>query len=133
MANISIQAQLSTEQLLEVIGKLDASSLDAVMQKTLQLQAANGAQNRYQRESELLEIVFRKKSPAFRRRFDRLNAKRKATKLSSDEHQELLQMVEEARAFDVQYVEALTELASLRKVPLDTLMSQLGIDAAHNG
>ena len=132
MATVSVQAQLTMEQLLEAIGKLDAASLKSVTHKALQLQAQNNAQVRFQREAELLNVIFRKKPLAFRRRFDRLNVKRRAFKLTPEEHQELLQLIDEAQAFDVRYVEALAELAQLRQMSLPELMSQLGIKVPRN-
>jgi hypothetical protein len=133
MATVSVQAQLTMEQLLEAIGKLDAIGLDSVTHKALQLQAQKNAQNRFQREAELLDIIYRKKTPAFRRRFDRLNVKRRRFTLTPEDHQELLQLIDEAQAFDVCYVEALAELAQLRRMPLPELMAQLGIKTQPNG
>jgi hypothetical protein len=104
-----------------------------VTHKALQLQAQNKAQERFQREAELLDMVFRKKPLPFRRRFDRLNVKRRAFKLTPEEHQELLQLIDQAQAFDVRYVEALAELAQLRQISLPELMTQLGIKAQQNG
>jgi hypothetical protein len=100
MTTVSVQTQLTMEQLLEAMEQLDAASLESV-----------------------------KKTPGFRRRFDRLNVKRRAFKLTAEEHQELLRLIEEVQAFDVHYIEALAELAVLRQVSLPDLMAQLGITA----
>jgi hypothetical protein len=129
MTTVSVQTQLTMEQLLEAMEQLDAASLESVTSKVLQLQAQHNAQDRFQREAELLDIIFRKKTPGFRRRFDRLNVKRRAFKLTAEEHQELLRLIEEVQAFDVHYIEALAELAVLRQVSLPDLMAQLGITA----
>lgn len=129
MATVSVQAQLTTEQLLEAIGKLEPGELESVTRKALQLQAQHNAQRRFHREAELLDIIFRKKPAAFRRRFDRLNAKRRAFTLTPEEHAELLRMIEEVQAADVRYVEALAELATLRQVSLSELMEQLDLKA----
>ena len=129
MAVVSVQAQLTMQQLLDAIGKLEPGELEAVTRKALQLQAQHNAQSRFQREAELLDIIFRKKPAAFRRRFDRLNAKRKAFQLTLAEHEELLRLIDEVQAFDVRYVAALAELAKLRQVSLPELMEQLGIKA----
>src|SRR5579863_2155546 len=96
MATVSVQAQLTMQQLLEAIGQIDAASLESVTHKALQLQAQNNAQDRFQREAELLDIVFRKKPLMFRRRFDRLNVKRREFKLTAEEHQELLRLIDES-------------------------------------
>src|SRR5439155_25876716 len=129
MAVVSVQAQLTMQQLLDAIGKLEPGELEAVTRKALQLQAQHNAQSRFQREAELLDIIFQKKSAAFRRRYDRLNTKRKGFQLTPAEHEELLRLIDEAQAFDVRYVEALAELAKLRQVSLPELMEQLGLKA----
>lgn len=133
MATVVVQAQLTVEQLLEAIGQLDAVGLDTVTHKALQMQAQHNAQDKFQREVELLDTIFRKKPVGFRRRFDLLNAKARVFKLTPIEHQELLRLIDEAQAFDVGYVEALAELAQLRQLSLPELMDQLGIKAQHDG
>lgn len=129
MANVLIQTQLTTEQIIDVIGQLDASDLESVLRKAMQFQAKQKGQSQFQRESELLNRIFQKKSATFRRRFDRLKTKCKAFKLTTQEHEEFLRLLEEVQKEDVEYVEALTELAQLHNVTLPVLMEQLGIKA----
>jgi hypothetical protein len=120
---------LTTEQLIKAIGKLEGNELESVTREALQRHAKSKAEKRFQREAELLDTIFEKKSAAFRRRYDRLNAKRNAFQLSPEEHEELLGLIQEIQAFDVRYVKALTELAQLRQIELPELMEQLGIKA----
>ena len=55
--------------------------------------------------------------------------KGRAFTLTPGEQEERLQLVQEAEAFTVRRLQALTELAQLRQTPLPTLMKQLGIKA----
>jgi hypothetical protein len=129
MATISVQAQLTTQQLMDAIRQLDGSELESLTRQIMQRLAQSKAEDNFQREMELLNIIYAKKSAAFRRRFDRLKAKQRAFQLSPDEHNELLRLIEEVQAADVRYVEALAELARLRGVSLPELMEQLEIKA----
>jgi uncharacterized membrane protein YccC len=127
MATISVQAHLSPTQILDAVKQLDGEELAHVTREAMRLAAQHKAAAQFQREAELLDVIFAQKSAAFRRRFDRLNAKRRRAQLSPDEHAELLRLIDEVQAADVRYVEALSELAKLRGISLPELMSQLGL------
>jgi hypothetical protein len=101
--------------------------MEKVARRLLHLQARHKAPHLSEREAELLREIYRPKRPGFQERFDELNAKRRALSLTSAEHEELLQLVEESEAFDVRRLEALAELAQLRQLRLPALMRQLGL------
>ncbi len=70
-----------------------------------------------------------------RPRYEELKTRRDAEILSPAEHQELLDLVSEVEAVQVIRLEALAELARLRKTTVRELMRQLGIKTpqhAHN-
>lgn len=127
MATISVQAQLTPHQILDAVKQLNGVELEQVTREAMRLAAKQKANAQFQRESELLDVIFAQKSAAFRRRFDRLNAKRRRFTLSPDELTELLQLIEQVRADDVRYVEAVSELAQLRGITMPELMQQLGL------
>jgi uncharacterized protein YnzC (UPF0291/DUF896 family) len=60
-------------------------------------------------------------------RFDELVAKRQDESLTTEEHQELLRLIEKVENMDVARIEAFAELAHLRGISVDELMDQLGI------
>jgi hypothetical protein len=49
--------------------------------------------------------------------------------LSAQEHEEFLKLTHEAETCDAERASALVELAKLRRVPVRTLMKQMGIKA----
>jgi hypothetical protein len=129
VAAISDQSKLTTEDLLAAIEQLEPAEIEKVSRRLLHLQARRKAPNLSEREAELLHEIYRAKRPGFQERFDELNARRRAFLLTPEEHEELLQLVEESEAFTVRRLEALAELAQLRQVPLPALMKQLGLQA----
>ncbi|MCI0397381.1 MAG: hypothetical protein L0322_20930 [Chloroflexi bacterium] len=60
-------------------------------------------------------------------RYDELVAKLRAETLTPKEHEELLQLTDQVEQFEAQRVKHLIELASLRHVSLEQLMTDLGI------
>ena len=80
-------------------------------------------------EQMLLATIHRTKSPAFRLRYDLLTEKRETYQLTELEHLELLCLIEELQKFDLEYIRALGELASIRGLQVPELMRQLGIKA----
>jgi hypothetical protein len=66
-------------------------------------------------EEELLSIARRGKPFELRVRYPELKAKRRAETLEPGEYEELLRLTEEAEAFNVQWLAALTEFAHLRQ------------------
>ncbi len=61
------------------------------------------------------------------RRYDQLNTKLHEEQLTSEEHQELLALIDPVELADAERLKHLIELAQLRGVSLDTLMDELGI------
>jgi hypothetical protein len=129
MAVVSVQAKLTTEDLLAAIEQLKPAEAEKISRRLLYLQARRRAANLSEREAELLRAIYREKRPGFQERFDELNVKRRAFTLTPEEHEELLQLVEESEAFTAQRLEALAELAQLRQTTLPALMKQLGLKA----
>lgn len=129
MAVVSVQAKLTTEDLLAAIEQLEPAEVEKVSRRLLHLQARRRAANLSEREAELLRAIYREKRAGFQERFDELNAKRRAFILTPEEHEELLRLVDESEAFTVRRLEALAELAQLRQISLPALMKQLGLKA----
>jgi hypothetical protein len=93
----------------------------------LALNAKRTAPSVTQEEAELLLHINARLPEDVERRYDELIAKRDAETLDHEEHAELLRLTQQAEAFDVARVEALSKLASRRGVSLSALMRQLEI------
>ncbi len=60
-------------------------------------------------------------------RYHALLSKRDARNLTEEEHQELLQIINSIEILNARRIEALAELAQLRRKPIRTVMAELGI------
>ena len=80
-------------------------------------------------ESALFERVNRAMPADRRARYEALRTQREAATLTSAEHDELLRLSDELEALDADRVTAIAELARLRGVSLDAMMSALGMPA----
>lgn len=129
MATISVQAKLTSEDLLNALAQLDTREAEHLMQRWQQMLAQRKAPFVPQREAELLQFLAREKRAGFAARFAELQAKRRAFTLTPDEHGELIALSDEAEAFDVERLKALSELAQLRQISVPRLMKQLGLKA----
>lgn len=103
-------------ELLKGVEQLDISSLEDYIQKILQIRAKHLAKNLEQQEVELLKQVNIDLSETKRLRKAKLWEKREAENLSNDEYQELMTLIDESEALNVQRVIAIGKLAKLQKV-----------------
>ena len=75
-------------------------------------------------------MINRGLSPEKRKRFALLETKRSAGSLTEEEHEELLALSDELEQLNVDRVQYLGQLASLRGISVRALMKQLGIHPA---
>jgi hypothetical protein len=129
MTLISVQANMTTEDLFAAIEQLEPADADAVARRLLHLQAYRKAPHLLEREAELLRVIYQEKRPGFRERYDELIAKRRAFTLLPEEQAELLGLTDDSEEFDAERLIALSELAHLRDTTLQDLMNQLGLKA----
>ena len=127
MPTIQIEAQLSSVELLRAAEQLKLPELEELVANLLAIQADRRAPRLLRAEAELLQIINRAAPADARKRFDALNSRRRSESLTEEEQSELLRLIDQMEAFDVQRVEALSELARLRKVSLKALMKDLHI------
>jgi hypothetical protein len=80
-------------------------------------------------EEELLEVINRAMAEVRQQRYAVLRARRRKEALTAEEQAEFLQLTTEAEHLNVTRLQALAALAQLRKVSLDEVMEQLGIQA----
>ena len=127
MPTIQIEAQLSSVELLRAAEQLRPPELEEFVASLLALQADRRAPRLHRAEAELLQIINRAPPVDAQKRFDELNSRRRLETLTEEEQSELLRLIDQMEALDVQRVEALSELARLRRVSLNALMNELHI------
>lgn len=129
MAAVQADVRVSPEQLLRAVEELSPDELSAFAQQVIELRARRMASVLSATESVLYERV-NCAMPADRRaRYEALRTQREAATLTSAEHDELLRLSDELEALDADRVTAIAELARLRGVSLDAMMSALGMPA----
>lgn len=78
-------------------------------------------------EAELLQRINQSLTPEAWQRYEVLLARRQAEILTPEEQTELIALSDQLEALNAQRLEALTEMAQLRGVPVPALMAQLGL------
>lgn len=127
MPTIEVRSQVSLDELLNGVAQLDTPELERFVSQVLTLRAKRVAPCLPEEEAGLLEKINQGLSPAAQQRYDELTAKRRAETLTSEEHQELLTLIDRIERADAERAQTLTALARLRKVSVTTLMANLGI------
>ncbi len=121
------QINIDLNEVLNGIAQLDIPELEQFVSQVSRLLARRKAPSLPQREAELLQEINRGLPLAVQRRYDELNTKLHEEQLTSEEHQELLALIDPVELADAERLKHLIELAQLRGVSLDTLMDELGI------
>lgn len=114
-------------QVIDSVANLELSDLEAFAAEINSLLAQRKAPGLSQRETQLLEIINRGPSVELRQRYALLNEKLQDENLSDKEQAELVRLVEQIEAYDVERLKSLIDLAQLRGVSLDAVMDQLDI------
>jgi len=125
--HVKSEVQINFEQLLDGVAQLDTPTLEHLLYQVSLVLAQRKAPRLSKQESTLLQKINRSLPATVQRRYDELQAKLQAETISTDEHQELLKLIDEAELADATRLQALLELAQLRQVSLDEVMNQLGI------
>jgi uncharacterized alpha-E superfamily protein len=79
------------------------------------------------REAQLLQQIHTKWNPISRQRFHELTQKQQNEIITTEEHDELLELIDEMENYNAQRTLSLAELARLRKVSVRELMSDLNL------
>jgi hypothetical protein len=127
MAIIQVQAQLTSEELLQAIEQLPQPELARFTEQVLALRLRQTAPVLSQDESELLMSINQGVPADLQQRYDGLIAKRGDGTLTPEEHTELLDLTDQIEQIDAQRMEQLVTLAGIRHIPLTQLMDDLGI------
>ena len=118
MANIQIEAQVSTEDLFRAIEHLSPGDFADVVQRLLLMRANRVATHADQPETNLLLRINSGLPIEVQKRFDELVAKREVESIRPEELSELIDLTELIETRDGERLEALNALAQSRRMPL---------------
>ena len=127
MPTVQVKAQLSFDELLNVVKQFNYYDLERFVLSLHYIQAQRKAPSIPRSESELLIKINQKLPSDIQADYDNLIAKRRAETLKSEEYKELLHLTEKIAQFEAKRIKAITKLASLRQISLTQLMNELGI------
>lgn len=119
--------QVETDELLKAAAQLPQVELEQFVRRLFSLKARERTSVLSEREAELLDQIYQKLPDDTQQRLNELIKKRQAYTITPDELQELIELTDQAEAFDVARLELISELAHLRNVPLAQLIQQLGL------
>lgn len=121
------EVNIDLNKLLEGVAQLDLNELEQFAFNINSLVARRKAPSLPKREAELLQQINQGLTQADRQRYTTLNQKLLDETVTPAERQELRLLIEQIERFDVERLAHLIELAQLRGISLDALMTQLGI------
>lgn len=127
MPTVQVEAQLSTNELLQAIAQLSQPELDKFTFQVIALRAKRQAPSLPKTEAELLLKINQGLPSEVQKRYDELIAKRQAESLTPDEYDELLRMTDRVEGLEARRIKCLADLARLRQTTLVGLMDDLGI------
>jgi hypothetical protein len=124
---IDFQAPMSLEELIKAADQLNENDLDRLLQEVAVLRTQRKAHVLPTEEARLLHKINQGIPPELRTQYQTLRAKREAETLTEQEYQTLIQLSNQIEQIGAQRLEALANLAQLRRVSLNDLMETLGI------
>ena len=120
--------KLDVDELLQGLSDMDLDSLEKFSEALNHIIARRKSPKPPERELELLDKIYQNFSSATQHRYDTLYQKLQEEKIAPAEHKELLGLVEQAEKHNAEWLKALAELAALRKVSVEQLKKDLGIE-----
>jgi hypothetical protein len=118
---------MSLDELLTVAKQLSENDLDRLLQEVAVLRAQRKAHVLPAAEAQLLQKINQGIPEELRTQYQTLRAKREAETLTEQEYQTLIQLSNQIEQLGAQRLEALVNLAQLRRVSLKDLMQTLAI------
>ena len=118
----------SPKQLLQAIDQIEISELRPFVSEVLARASQRLAPSLPTEESELLQKINRGLPGAIEQRCRELGARRRAGTLTSTEHEELLRLIDQIEAAQVERLANLVALAEFRGTSLPKLMNDLGLE-----
>lgn len=127
MATVQIKSDIDLDQLLEGVAQLDTADLRQFLTRAHLLLAQRHEAVLSSSESDLLQRINQGLPASTQHRYDELRDKLRREELNSEEHKELLELVDIIEQAQADRLQHLIALSQLRQVSLDELMRQLDI------
>ena len=127
MPTIHLEAQISSDELIHAVSQLTGVELDILAERILTLRAQRHTPHLPRVESDLLLKINAGLADETWKRYSRLSASLRDETITAEEHRELLQLIDVVETDNAKRIGHLVELAGLRGLTLETLMSSLGI------
>jgi hypothetical protein len=125
--HVTSDIEIDFEEVLNGLARLETSTLAQLVEQVLALQARRRAPSLPKSEADLLQQINQGPPPEVRRRYAELTAKLREETSTLEEHQELLQLIDQIELADAERMQHMITLAQIRQVSVDALMHQLGI------
>ena len=132
MPTVKIEAQLSKDDLLQAVQQLSLPELEGFVRDIIALKAKHQSPSLSKDETELLLKINRGIAQNIQQRYRVLINKRKQETLTEQEYRELLRLTDKVEIHQAQRLDYLAQLAQLRQISLNDLMTQLGIKPTIN-
>ena len=130
MATDLAKPKTNPAQMLQDLAQLTARQLDAVMQRAATLRLQKRKRVLSPPESDLLRIINRGLSPEKSARLEALQQKLRDETITRHEQAQLLRLTDELERLGAERLQALIELAVIRKTTVPKLMNEMGLTAA---
>jgi hypothetical protein len=127
MSTLQVEAQITETELLKAVDQLGSHDFQQFVGKVLTMRAKRNAGSLPTDETDLLLKINQGLPEKQLDRYVQLTRKRDDETLTPEEHTELLGLTDQVEQHDANRVQALAELAALRKTTLVELMNALGI------
>jgi hypothetical protein len=118
---------MSVDELLKAVDNLSKTDVEQVLDRVLFVHARHRAPIATPEETTLLRTINQGIPPELNDRYEALLDKRDEETITEAEYTELLDISEQIENLGVKRIEALSELAAIRQVPLPQLMKDMGI------
>ena len=130
MASDLAKPKANPAQMLQDLAQLTARQLDTVMQRAAALRLQKRKRVLSPRESDLLRLINRGLSPEKSARLEALQQKLRDETIARHEQAQLLRLTDELERLGAKRLQALMELAVIRKTTVPKLMNEMGLTAA---
>jgi hypothetical protein len=126
------KSKVTPMQVMDELARLTARQLESVIERASVLRLQKRKAVMSTRESNLMRIINNGLSAEKNAQLDQLQEKLRQERIRPRERQQLLRLSDELEKLGAQRLEALMELAVLRKTSVPKLMLELGLsDAAY--